>query len=82
MAVVQYVSAVRRSWLLFNLHFKKKFKESTQSTNIPTAPQCLSPRPNWDPTPSPAMIVFLPREQRGGGHTRLRVRAEGWGSPN
>ncbi len=43
---------------------------------IPRVPQCLSPRPNWDP-PSPAS-ESAPRNQRGGGHTRLRVR--GWGS--
>jgi hypothetical protein len=44
-------------------------------------PQCMSPRRNWDsPTPSLASEYAPPPEQKGGGHTRLRVW--GWGSPN
>ncbi len=35
---------------------------------------------NLPPPLSPASVPPYPRNQRGGGHTRLRVR--GWGSPN
>jgi hypothetical protein len=35
------------------------------STYIPRVPQCLSPRPNWDPL-SPPASVSPPRYQRGG----------------
>ncbi len=45
-------------------------------------PECMSPR-RWDsPTPSPASEFAPPPpgNQKGGGHTRMRVR--GWGSPN
>jgi hypothetical protein len=53
-----------------------------QRTYIPRVPQFLSSRPNWDPSPPPLSQASMspPRNQRRGGHTRLRVR--GWGSPN
>ncbi len=52
-----------------------------QSTNIYRVPQSISPRRNWDsPTPSLASECAPSPEQKGGGHTRLRV--SGWGSPN
>ncbi len=61
--------------------FKKyNFWFSPQSTYMPRVPQCLSPSPNRDPPPLlPQASVSPPRNQRGRGHTRLRVR--GWG-PN
>ncbi len=38
-----------------------------QSTHIPWVPQCLSPRPNWDP-PLPLPQAIVPsRNQTGGG---------------
>jgi hypothetical protein len=42
----------------------------------------VSPRWNWDfpPPISPASVPLPLRNQKVGGHTRLRVR--GWGSPN
>jgi hypothetical protein len=41
----------------------------------------MSPRRNWDsPTPLAASECALPPGQKGGGHTRLRLK--GWGSPN
>jgi hypothetical protein len=41
----------------------------------------MSPRRNWDsPTHSLASECAPPPGNKGGGHTRLRVR--GWGSPN
>ncbi len=44
-----------------------------QSTYIPRVPQCLSPRPSWDPpTPSHPSECAPPRNQRGVGHIRLR----------
>ncbi len=48
---------------------------------IPRVPQCLSPRPNWDPpTPSsPSKCVPSP-ETKGGRHTLLPLR--GWGGFN
>jgi hypothetical protein len=48
-------------------------------TYVPRVPQCLSPRPNRDPsTPSNASECSLPRKQRrGGGHSRMRVRGCG-----
>ncbi len=57
-----------------------------QRTFIPRESQCLSPRQNWPPHPTPASECDPPphpRNQRGGGlqgkeHTRLWVR--GWGS--
>ncbi len=53
-----------------------------QSTYIYRAPQCMSPRRNWDsPNSSPASECAPPLpDQRVGGRTRLRLR--GWGSPN
>ncbi len=42
------------------------------TTYVPRVPQCLSPHPNWG--------LPLSQNQRGKGHTRLRVR--GWGAPN
>ncbi len=52
-----------------------------QSTYIYRAPQCMSPRRNWDsPTPLPQASVPSPPDQRVGGHTRLHLR--GWGSSN
>jgi hypothetical protein len=50
-----------------------------QSTYIPRVPQCLSPRPNWDP-PLPlqqASVPPPPRNQRGGGYTLACVRGSG-----
>jgi hypothetical protein len=46
------------------------------------APQCMSPRRNWDtPNPSPASECVFPLDQRvEGGHTRLRLK--GWESLN
>jgi len=55
---------------------------NTKYIRIYGVPQCLSPRPNWDPlsrkrecspplTPQP--------EPKGEAHTRLRVK--GWGAP-
>ncbi len=61
-----------------NDHISKQSYERlwwTQSTDIYRAPQCMSPRWNWD---SPS--VPSPPDQRVGGHTRLRLK--GWGSPN
>jgi hypothetical protein len=54
----------------------------THSTHIYRAPQCMSPRQNWDsPSPSPASECALPPVPKGGGgHTRPRLR--GWASPN
>ncbi len=46
-----------------NLHRYLQQKYLTQSTYITRVPQCLSPRPNWDPL-----------EPKRGGHTRLEVR--------
>ncbi len=54
----------------------------TQKVLISRVPQCLSPRPNWDPkvrrrdnpVPSPSSGCAPPPEPKGGGHTRLRVR--------
>jgi hypothetical protein len=47
-----------------------------------TAPQSMSPRPNWDSPPNPSLASECapPPRTGGGGHTRLR--ASGWGSPN
>jgi hypothetical protein len=49
---------------------------------IKRAPQCISPRRNWDsPNPSSASECALPPGPKGGTrHTRLRLN--GWGSPN
>ncbi len=53
----------------------------SQSTYIYRAPQCMSPRWNWDSPPlQPQASVPSPPDQRVGGHTRLRLK--GWGSPN
>ncbi len=41
------------------------------SPKVPKEPQCLSPRPNWDPTPSPA----TPTELRRGGGCRYTLAA-------
>jgi hypothetical protein len=50
----------------------------TQSTYIYRAPQCMSPRWNWDsPTPLAASKCALPPDHRVGGHTRLLLK--GWG---
>jgi hypothetical protein len=72
-----YLGTRSRSWFIV-LYIKP------QSTNIlvPTVPQCLSPRPNWDtPPPLPQASVPPPPNHRGERHTRLRVR--GWGiGPN
>ncbi len=43
-----------------------------QSTNIPRVPQCLSPRPNWDPSP-PLPLASVSSPEPKGEHTRLRV---------
>ncbi len=53
-----------------------------QSTYIFRAPQCMSPRRNWDsPQPlSRKRVCPPPPDQRVGGHPRLRLR--GWGSSN
>ncbi len=46
---------------------------------VPRVPQCLSPRPNWDPLhPFSRKRVLPPRNQRGERHTCLRVK----GGPN
>ncbi len=49
----------------------------SQSTYTLWVPQCLPPRPNWDtPILASASVVIPPpppRNQRGRGHTRLRV---------
>jgi hypothetical protein len=59
-------------------HAKWSYPQSTYMYSTPGVPRCLSPRPNWDPPPSPASEC-IPPESKGGGQTRLRVR--GWG-PN
>jgi hypothetical protein len=55
----------------------------SQSTYILRVPQCQSPRLNRVPPPHPISPyrVCPPWNQRGGGHTRLRVREWG-GGPN
>jgi hypothetical protein len=40
---------------------------SLQSTYIPRVPQCLSPRPNWDPHPLSRKLVCPPRAGEGVG---------------
>ncbi len=57
---------------------------TSQSTYIPRAPQCMSPRRNWGP-PNPPTHARLPShppppppDQKVGRHTRLWLR--GWGS--
>jgi hypothetical protein len=52
----------------------------SQRTYIPRVPQCLSPRPNWDPlSPASEKCFFPPKPKGGGVHTRLRVREwDGW----
>ncbi len=50
-----------------------------QSTYIPRVPQCLPPRPNWDPPPPlPQASVSFPRNQ--GGDT-LACGSGGGGDP-
>ncbi len=40
------------------------------------APQCMSPRRNWDsPNPSPASERGIPPGAKGGGHICLRLRS-------
>ncbi len=46
----------------------------TKYTYIPRVPQCLSPRPNWDPPPLPLVSVLSPPEPKGG-----YILANGWG---
>ncbi len=61
----------------------RKIKKSPYTKyNIPV-PQCLSPRPNWDPpTPSTASECVPPLEQRGGAVGVTDSPAgEGWGRP-
>jgi hypothetical protein len=52
-----------------------------QSTYISRAPQCLSPRPNWNPPTrlSRKRVCPPPELKNEDGHTRLRV--SGWGVP-
>ncbi len=53
----------------------------TKYIYISTVPQCLSPRPNWDPHhPLYRKRVCPLSSNRRGRNTRLRVR--GWGGPN
>jgi hypothetical protein len=48
-------------------------------TYIHRIPQCMSPRRNWDPPPSPASeCAPYPRKQKGGG---AQGEGEGVGSP-
>jgi hypothetical protein len=73
-----------------NLKSKRSFSYSLyipgrvypQSTctysRVPRVPQCLFPRPNWDPRLPLPQARVSPPGTKGGGHTRLRVR--GWGS--
>jgi hypothetical protein len=61
-------------------------RQCTQSTYISRVPQCLSPRPNWDPQPLSRKRVCLcsaplPPPTKGEGDTRLRVRGWGGGVP-
>ncbi len=74
--IVKHLCIVNNNFVLLNI---------TPQKHITRVPQCLSPRPNWDPsTPSPPIQCSNPppppREKRGMGHTRLRVR--GGGGPN
>ncbi len=58
-----------------------RFEDCTANTTytVPRVPQCLSPRPKWDPPPPlRKRMCPSPRNQRG-GHTRLRVRGVGGG---
>jgi hypothetical protein len=56
----------------------KNVRIRAKNTGIPRVPQCLSPRPNWDPSPPLQQAsVSLPRNQRGEGHTLLPVGG-GW----
>jgi hypothetical protein len=49
-----------------------------QNTYIPRVPQCLFPRPNWDPPSALLQASISPSEQKG-GHTRLLIRR--WAVP-
>ncbi len=46
--------------------------------------QCLSPLPNWDPSPPPPppQAFVSPPELRGGGEVHARLPVRGWGGPN
>jgi hypothetical protein len=58
----------------------KKYHRRKQITYIhDKVPQCLSPRPNWDPPIPRATVLPHPAEPKGGGHTRLRLSGSQFG---
>ncbi len=56
---------------LFRWHFllciRVQRTSRPQSTDIPRVPQCLSPRPNWDPPPPLPQASVSPGTKGGGG---------------
>ncbi len=67
--------------MYFVTHFTENYDETgtlSQSTYIPTVPQCPSPRPNWDPhTPSPESESVSPKETKRGEEQSPATASEG-----
>ncbi len=61
------------------MHISNLASASPPGYHVPRVPQCLSPRRKWDPLPPlpQASVPLPPPRNRGGGHTRLRMRGVG-----
>jgi hypothetical protein len=65
-------------WTVLYIFVYNRACASSQSTYI-RVPQCLSPRPNWDPPPPLPQESVSPRDQRGGHHSPAGEEVGGGG---